>query len=295
MTSGQRTLGDTLTDAVAVRAPEAVVMMNTLGIAWRDATGHARSVTKMLPELADRIAAIKNPVLQARVATALLGAAGEQLLPYLRRGRQGMAEYAEEARHYGVINERAAEVAGEFARQQHALGLTTEGLTNAIGEALTPVLGPLLHDMAEWIADNRAWIATDIAKAVRSFAGDVRYLAGQFGDAHTGAVTLAAYFAGPWLAAMMLGLGPVTAAIAAIVAGMALIHAGRDVGNPENLPPDSPLWAGVPEWEQLNYRNSPASRKSMGWGNPNPFHWWNARTGSALPPPRRSVADRSAR
>jgi len=143
MTSGLRTLGDTLTDAVAGRAPEAVVMMNTLGIAWRDATGHARSVTDVLPELADRIAAIKNPALQARVATALLGAAGEQLLPYLRRGRQGMAEYVEEARHYGVITERAAEVAEEFARQQHALGLATEGLTNAIGEALAPALGPL--------------------------------------------------------------------------------------------------------------------------------------------------------
>lgn len=119
MTSGLRTLGDTLTDAVAGRAPEAVVMMNTLGIAWRDATGHARSVTDVLPELADRIAAIKSPALQARVATAPLGAAGEQLLPYLRRGRQGMAEYAGEARHYGVINERAADVAEEFARQQH--------------------------------------------------------------------------------------------------------------------------------------------------------------------------------
>jgi hypothetical protein len=77
-------------------------------------------------------------------------------------------------------------------RQQHALGLATEGLTNAIGEALAPVLSPLLHDMAEWIADNRAWIATDIAKAVGGFAGDVRYLAGQFGDAYTGAMTLAA-------------------------------------------------------------------------------------------------------
>jgi len=75
MTSGLRMLGDTLTDAVAGRAPEAVVMINTLGIVWRDATGHARSVTDVLPELADRIAAIKNPALQARVATALLGAA----------------------------------------------------------------------------------------------------------------------------------------------------------------------------------------------------------------------------
>jgi len=31
----------------------------------------------------------------------------------------------------------------------------------------------------------------------------------------------------------------------------------------------------VPEKEQLNYRDSPASRKSIGWRNPNPFHWWN--------------------
>jgi hypothetical protein len=105
----------------------------------------------------------------------------------------------------------------------------------------------MLHDMAEWIADNRAWIATDIAKAVRSFARDVRYLAGQFGDAHTGAMTLATYFAGPWLAAMMLGLGPVTAAIAAIVAGMALIHAGR--------------WSGTWRTCRRTRRSGPACRK----------------------------------
>jgi hypothetical protein len=74
-----RTLSDTLTNAVAGRTPEAVVMMNTLDIARRDATGHARSVTDVLPDLAGRIAAIKNPALQARLATALLGAAGEQL------------------------------------------------------------------------------------------------------------------------------------------------------------------------------------------------------------------------
>jgi len=38
------------------------------------------------------------------------------------------------------------------------------------------------------------------------------------------------YFAGPWLAAVMIGLGPVMAAIAAIVAGTAVLQANRDVG-----------------------------------------------------------------
>ena len=54
-----------------------------------------------------------------------------------------------------------------------------------------------------------------------------------------------------------------------------LVHAGRNVGNLETLPANSPLWRDVPEKEQLNDRNAPASRRSMGWGNPNPFHWWN--------------------
>jgi hypothetical protein len=90
-------------------------------------------------------------------------------------------------------------------------------------------------------------------------------------------MTLAAYFAGPWVAAMILGLGPVMAAIAAIVAGMTRVHAGREVGNPENRPADTSLWGGVTEKEQLNSRNWPASRKRRSWGNPNPFHRWNPR------------------
>lgn len=170
MTSGMRTLKDTLTDAVGGRNAEAVVYFNTLGISFRDASGHARNVTDVLPELADKIAALPDPTLQARAATVLLGGAAEELLPFLRKGSAGLREYEEMARRYGVMSDDAAGRANEFKRSQVQLDLAVRGLSQTIGDKLGPVIGPLLTQMADWIGANREWIAQGVSDKVREFA-----------------------------------------------------------------------------------------------------------------------------
>jgi len=168
--SGLQNLKDSMTDAIGGRNPEALLYFRTLGIEFRTGANQARDVVDVLPELADKIAAIKDPTLQARAATALLGGAGEQLLPFLRRGSAGIAEYVEMAKHYGVINADAAKSAIALRRAQTELSMALEGFTNTISVDLAPVLGPLLHQFAEWIATNREWIATGITDQVKAFA-----------------------------------------------------------------------------------------------------------------------------
>jgi hypothetical protein len=174
MTSGLTTLGQTMTDAIGGRAPEAVVMFNTLGIAFQDAAGRARPVAEVLPEIADKVAGIRDPFLQARVATSLLGGAAEDLLPFLRLGSKGIAQYSAMAQRYGVMNDAGAEAANRMRQAQVQLGLAVEGLGNSVAEKLAPVITPLLTDMAEWIAANRTWIATDIGVAVKDLADWLR-------------------------------------------------------------------------------------------------------------------------
>jgi hypothetical protein len=175
LTGGMTHLNDALTDVVAGRAPEVAVMMNTLGISFRDAKGGARQAIDVLPELADKIARLKNPALQARVATTLLGGAAEDLLPFLRRGAAGIAEYVQLSRKYGVVTEEGAAKAVALRRAQTELSLAVEGLTNSIGEKLAPILMPVLQGMADWIAVNRQWIATEIGEKVKELRD---YLAG---------------------------------------------------------------------------------------------------------------------
>jgi hypothetical protein len=171
MTSGLQSLGQTLYDAVGGRAPQAIALMNQLGIAFDDGTRHARKVTDVLPELADKIAAIKDPFAQAQVANAFgLG----DLLPILRKGSAGLAEYQAKARRFGVMNQGGIDAANRMRESFSGVQLAVMGLTNSVSEKLAPVIGPLLDQMANWIAVNRDWIATEIGEKVKEFAEWVR-------------------------------------------------------------------------------------------------------------------------
>ncbi len=175
MTAGLQGLGQTMFDMVGGRAPEAVAMFNTLGISFRDASGHARSAAEAYPELADKIAAIRDPYVQARIATTAFQGAGEAMLPFLRRGAAGLREYTIMAQRYGVGNAAAVGAANQFRMAQTRVALAVEGLSNSVAVQLAPVITPLLGQMAEWIAANRDWIATGIGREVRQFAA---YVAG---------------------------------------------------------------------------------------------------------------------
>ncbi len=156
LTGGLRTLGDNLFDAVGGRSPETVVLLSQLGIAFRDsATGGARLADAVLPEVADKIASLRSPALQARVATQLFGAAGEALLPFLRRGAAGIAEYRREAERYGVTNQRGVDAANDLRIAQSKLGLAVEGVAYTVAERLAPVLVPMLGRLSDWVSAHR--------------------------------------------------------------------------------------------------------------------------------------------
>lgn len=191
LTSGMKTLKDNIFEISAGRAaPTTIAAFNQLGITLRDkVTGQLRGAADVLPELADKIAAIKDPTMQATFATMTLGGAGEDLLPFLRRGAAGIAEYNAKAVSYGSLSKAGADAANELRERQAELGLATEGLSLSIGEKLAPVLGPMLTDLAGFIRDNREMVSNDIAKwagdygaAIKGVAGAIKSASGNWID-----------------------------------------------------------------------------------------------------------------
>ena len=170
LTSGLMSLGTVMNDAVGGRAPEAVALFNQLGIAFQDGSRHALNVTQVLPKLADSIASMRDPFQQARVATKFFGGAAEDLLPFLRSGAAGLAEYTAKAKAYGVMTQAGVEAANRLRQSQVGVSLAVQGLTNSIAERLAPILTPILDQMANWVAINRDWISTDIGDEVKQFA-----------------------------------------------------------------------------------------------------------------------------
>ena len=154
MTGSLRGLQQTMQDAVGGRNNDAVAMFQRLGISFKGVGYNARSVTEVLPELADKIAGIENPQLQAMIATQLFGGAAEDLLPLLRQGSAGIRRLTDESVRYGTLSEDGAAKAREFAAAQTRISLAVEGLGLKIGERLVPVLIPLLDRFSGWVQAN---------------------------------------------------------------------------------------------------------------------------------------------
>jgi hypothetical protein len=174
LTSGITALRDNLVDAVGGRAPEFVRMMQSIGVAWQDGAGHARNYADVLPQVADKIAAIRDPTLQARVATALFGGAAEELLPWLRKGSAGINAYNAEARRYGVLNQQGVEAADQMRTAQTRLGLAFEGLGYSVAERVAPVLTPMLNQLADFVASKGPAVADTVNTVAEAFGNWVK-------------------------------------------------------------------------------------------------------------------------
>lgn len=170
LTQGLEGLGDALVDAAGGRDTTALQYLNLLKVSFREGALGAKSAAEVLPEVADGIARISDPRLQARVMAALRLPA--DLLPYLKEGSAGLRRWEADARRFGVVSERGAEAARAFQVAQTRLRMAGEGLVNTIGQRLEPALVPLLERMSAWIADNReltsqnigAWVENSIPK-----------------------------------------------------------------------------------------------------------------------------------
>ncbi|MFT9383948.1 MAG: lytic transglycosylase domain-containing protein [Acetobacter orientalis] len=170
LSSGLRGLHDNMVNAIGGRNNEALLYFRQLGINIGNMRQGARSVTEVLPQLADKIAALKDPTLQARVATATLGAAGEDLLPFLRMGAKGIQQYQAEMQRYGLTNRAGVDAANNLRMAQTRLGWATRGLAYSIAEQAAPGLQALFSWFTNIIAKNRELIAARVGAAIQAFA-----------------------------------------------------------------------------------------------------------------------------
>ncbi len=236
LTSGLTNLQDVMTDAIGGRNPQALIYLRMLHINFQQTATSAKSVTAVLPQIADRIKALKNPTLQARVATELLGGAAEELLPFLRDGSDGMARYNKMARDFGVVNDKGTEGARALAQSQTEVELAVTGLGNSIAQVVAPVLVPMIHHLAVWIASNRQIVASKVAEYVKQFGAwlgsidwqkvetgitgfgqGVGHVVKLFGGWQTTAEGLLAYMAGRWALGILAPIARVAAALTRVV------------------------------------------------------------------------------
>lgn len=234
---GLERLNRTIGDTVSGKNQEMALMFSRLHISLRDSEGKIRSGGQVLGDLAEAVKRNKeSPVILAEIAKAMGARSGAELLPLLRQGKDGLAALGAEAEHFGlVMSAEGVANAKEFDDSLKKVGFSVQGLSNAIGEKLFPILRPMLTDMADWIAANRQVIATKITGMVSTLGEVLRSI--NWGAIKAGLSWIAAGFAfvSRWIGPTTLAIGLATIAMAPLImaflgANIALVRMGWALG-----------------------------------------------------------------
>ncbi len=122
------------------------------------ADGSLKSISDILPEIADWFARTEDATLKAATAQELFGRGGLALVPLLNEGRRGIEELTDRAHELGIVFDReTTEKSEEFIDALLDLRKSILGLSSSIGKVLMP-------DMIEYA--NKI---TDITIRLRRF------------------------------------------------------------------------------------------------------------------------------
>jgi hypothetical protein len=184
-------------------------ILKKLGVSAKDAQGGLRTVSDLLPEIADGISKLPNDTERAGAAIRLFGRGGLALLPLLKQGRAGLAELRAEFKNLGGgASQEAIAAMAEYRDQVDRSDAATEALKVEIALKLLPL----------W----RAFV--DAGLKASAMLTEVARRTHLFEIALAGAGTAIAI----WSVRTVIALAPVLAPILAISAGVAAIVLALD-------------------------------------------------------------------
>ena len=129
-----------------------------LGVDVHDAEGNLRDVEELLPEVADGLVQLSSDGERTATAMTVMGLGGNELLPMLAGGAEGLQGMTDKARELGgVIDNETIQASEDYMQAIGDLKFAMAGLVNAMGDNLIPAL----TDAAKWwtslIKKTSAW------------------------------------------------------------------------------------------------------------------------------------------
>lgn len=158
-----------------------------LGISVRDSRGQLRSTNDVLLDVVDKFNATTNATERLNIAQTAFGKSGGDLMGFLAKGREGLADLAAEAEKYGlVLNDQNLAAVKESVKAHKEYDAAVQGLKVSIGQQFLPIL----TTATEFMADAAAG-AQGAAGEWMVYAGAALVAAGSMAGTANEAVTLA--------------------------------------------------------------------------------------------------------
>ncbi len=245
-TGAMERLNRGIADVAAGKNQELAGQFRRMGISVRDGNGQIRSATAILPQLAQAMQRNTNGAVRTRIAMTAFGRAGGPLIAVLAQGAEALRQ--QQRRWY----ELDGQITGESAPALDAVGdgmnevkTSLLGVRNAIAVQLAPALGPLLTDLANWIAANRELVAIKVEEWVRAvadfikdidftklredftwFIGEAKRIYDAIGGWKTIAIATAAYLTGPFVASIAVLALAITTTLIPVLTRATTLMAG---------------------------------------------------------------------
>jgi len=173
---GLSRLAKTMASALDPKS-SAANLFKALGVDVLDASGKLRGVEAVLPEIADKFAAMQDQTLKAATAMEIFGKSGTDFLEFLSRGSQGIDELKARAADLGIIipPEEAARAAA-FKDKLDELSGAVSGAALRLSAGFLPYLEQLTDGTLKWIGDGDKMqkLINDVGRTFEFTAGTIR-------------------------------------------------------------------------------------------------------------------------
>jgi methyl-accepting chemotaxis protein len=147
---------------------------------------NVKNVTELMPLLAKGFAELADPAERARVGFVLFGANWQNMVDALRAGPEAIDAAAKAQQQLGVITQQQVEQVQEYQRALRGVGEQWRGIgadfRSALGEALLPVITPVLQQLEAWLKVNREWLKLGLKGAVEGIASAFTQLGAVIGS-----------------------------------------------------------------------------------------------------------------
>lgn len=154
---------NTLEAAQGLQTP--IRAFEMLGIAFKNADGSLKTVSQLLPDLAEKFSKMRDGPEKTALAMQLLGRAGAELIPMLNLGKAGLQEMMAEAEALGiVIDQRTGAAAEAFNDNLRRMRLVFDGIVTKVTAEMLPAFLQFSQVMVD-AAKNSAFLK-DVASAI---------------------------------------------------------------------------------------------------------------------------------
>ncbi len=144
LSTGLKFLSKNLFEA-ATGGKEQAKIFGALGIATKSATGAIRPANEVLTDLSGIFSKLPNGAEKTALALKIFGKAGQDLIPFLNQGPEGLKKLGDEAERMGVVVDAAsAKLGDEFNKALDRSKTAALGLSLSIGNVLLPSLTSII-------------------------------------------------------------------------------------------------------------------------------------------------------